>query len=179
MRLIWKSSPSPRLLNTVVPEVVESKVEIPTAKTALKGASVFSGNGRAIFVGIVAGAGILSILGLTYTRYQEQKRQREAVARGAAITMPSTPRTESPVPPASILISHIHVTAISLGEPRLAILNGQQVMEGESITISLPGQLTTVRLRVAKIVDGRVDLSDGSQVIPALLETSRGPIRKP
>lgn len=175
MRLIWKSSPSPRLLNTVAPDVVEKKAEIPTGRFALKSASLFSGNGRAIFVGIVVGAAIISILGVTYTRHQSHKRQREAGARAAAITIPS--RAESPAPPA-ILTSQIHVSAISLGEPRLAIVNGKQVTEGESITISIPGQLTTARLRIVKIADGRIDLSDGTQVITARLETSRGPMRK-
>jgi hypothetical protein len=163
----------------VAPDVAPNKAEIPTGRSRLKSASLFSGNGRAIFVGIVVGAGILSILGLTYTRYQSHKRQREAGARAAAITMPNTPPAESPVAPASILTSQIHVSAISLGEPRLAIVNGKQVVEGESITVSIPGQSTTARLRVVKIADGRIDLSDGNQVITARLETSRGPIRKP
>ena len=179
MRLIWKSSPSPRLLNTVVPEVTESKTKIPAGKTALKDASLFSGNGRAIFVGIVVGAAILSILGIAYTRHQSLKRQREAGARAAAITLPNASPEESPVTPAFTLTSQIHVSAISLGEPRLAIVNGKQITEGESIAISIPGRLTTASLRVVKIADGRVDLSDGTQVITALLETARGPVRKP
>jgi hypothetical protein len=178
MRMIWKTSPSPRLLNTVAPDVAESKTEIPTGRFALKGASLFSGNGRAIFVGIVVGAAILSILGITYTRHQSQKRQREAGARATAVPMPNTSPTESPVPPA-LLASQIHVTAISLGEPRLAIVNGKQVVEGESVTVSIPGRLTPARVRVVKIADGRVDLSDGTQAITARLETFRDPIRKP
>ena len=178
MRLIWKSSPSPRLLNTVVPEVAGNKNETPAGRSALKSASLFSGNGTAIFVGILVGAAILSILGITYTRHQAHKDQREAAARAAAITMPNTSPAESPVPPA-LLTSQVQVSAISLGEPRLAIVNGKQVMEGESIAISIPGRLTTASLRVVKIADGRVDLSDGTQVITALLETSRGPMRKP
>lgn len=179
MRLIWKSSPSPRLLNTVVPDVAGKKAEIPTGRFALKSASLFSGNGRAIFVGIVVGAAILSILGLTYTRHQSQKRQREAGARAAAVAVPNISAAESPAPPASTLTSQIHITAISLGEPRLAIVNGKQVTEGESVTISIPGQLTTAKLQIVKIADGRIDLSDGTQVITARLETSRDPIRKP
>src|SRR5687767_12591939 len=102
MRLIWKSSPSPRLLNTVVPDVVAKKADIPTGKFALKGASLFSGNGRAIFVGLVLGAVIFSILGITYTRHQSQKRQREAGARAAALARPNPPPTESPLPAVSI-----------------------------------------------------------------------------
>jgi hypothetical protein len=164
MRIMWKSSPSPRLLNTVASDVARNKAENPTGKFSLKSASLFSGNGRAIFVGILVGAAILSILGITYTRHQAHKRQREAGA--AAITTAN-------------LTSQIHVSAISLGQPRLAIVNGKQVTEGESITISTPDQLTTARLRIVKIADGRIELSDGTQVITAHLETSRGPIRTP
>ncbi|HYJ05602.1 MAG TPA: hypothetical protein VEX43_10740 [Chthoniobacterales bacterium] len=168
MRIIWKSSPSPRLLNTVASDIAGKKAEPPTGKFSLKRASLFSGNGRAIFVGIVVGAAIFAILGVTYTRHQSQKRQREAGARAEASSAS-----------ALILTNQIQVSAISLGEPRLAIVNGKQVTEGESITITTPDQLTTVRLQVVKIADGRIDLSDGTQVITVRLETSRGPIRKP
>lgn len=174
MRLIWKSSPSPRLLNTVASDVARNKAEPATGRFSLKSASLFSGNGRAIFLGIIGGAAILSILGIFYTRHQSEKRQREADA--PAIT---TASAESAGPPAPILASQIHVSAISLGEPRLAIVNGKQVTEGESITISIPDQSTAVSLRVVKIADGRIDLSNGTQVITARLETPRGPNRKP
>jgi hypothetical protein len=177
MRLIWKSSPSPRLLNTVASEIAGKKAEPPAGKFSLKRASLFSGNGRAIFVGIVVGAAIFAILGVTYTRHQSHKRQREAGARAGAITTPN--RADASGPSALILTNQIQVSAISLGEPRLAIVNGKQVTEGESITITTPDQLTTLRLRIVRIADGRVDLSDGTQVITARLETSRGPIRKP
>jgi hypothetical protein len=159
------------LLNTVASDVAKNKAEGPTGKFSLKTASLFSGNGRAIFVGIAVGAAIFAILGVTYTRHQSHKRQREAGPRAAAITTPG--------PSAQLLTSQIQVSAISLGEPRLAIVNGKHVMEGESITISTPDKLTTVKLRVVRIADGRIDLSDGTQEITARLETSRGPTRKP
>ena len=176
MRILWKSSPSPRLLNTVASDVAGNKAESPTGRFSLKSASLFSGNGRAIFVGIIVGAAILSILGIFYTRHQSEKRQREADAGAPAIT---TASAESAGPPAPILASQIHVSAISLGEPRLAIVNGKQVTEGESITISIPDQAAAVSLRVVKIADGRIDLSNGPQVITARLETPRRPNRKP
>ena len=179
MRILWKSSPSPRLLNTVASDVARNKAETPTGKFSLKTASLFSGNGRAIFVGLVIGAAIFSILGIVYTRHQAHKRQTDADARAVASTTSTTPAAESAGPPAPILASQIHVSAISLGEPRIAIVNGKQVTEGESITISNPDQSTAVRLRIVKIADGRIDLSDGTQVITARLETSRSPIRKP
>lgn len=169
MRIIWKSSPAPRLLNTVASDVAGNKAEPPTGKFSLKHASLFSGNGRAIFVGIVVGAAIFAILGVTYTRHQSQKRQREAGAPAAAEASGSS----------ALILNQIQVSAISLGEPRLAIVNGKQVTEGESITITTPDQLRTVRLRIVRIADGRIDLSDGTQVMTARLETSRAPLRKP
>ena len=174
MRILWKSSPSPRLLNTVVPNLPEDKTERPPAgRFSLKRASLFSGNGTAIFGGIVVGAAIFSILGIVYTRHQSEKRQREAGPRAPALSAQSAGSS------AAILASQVHVSAIALGEPRLAIVNGKQLSEGESITISVPGQSAPVTLRVVKIADGRIDLSDGTQVITARLEAPRGPNRKP
>ena len=179
MRILWKSSPSPRLLNTVEPDVAPTKADPPTGRFSLKSSSLFSGNGTAIFVGIVVGAAILTILGFTYTRHQSQKRQKDPAADATLVTTSNTPSAESAVPRATILASQIHVSAISLGEPRLAIVNGKQVTEGESITISSPSQSAPVRLQVVKIADGRIDLSDGTQVITARLEASLAPNRKP
>ena len=180
MRILWKSSPSPRLLNTVVPNVAPAKADPPTGRFSLKRSSLFSGNGTAIFVGVVVGAAILSILGITYTRHQERKRQKEAAGGAMTATTSSTSSlAESARPPAPIPASQIHVSAISLGEPHLAIVNGKQVSEGESISISLPSQSAPLRLQVVKIADGRIDLSDGTQVITVRLETLRAPNRKP
>jgi hypothetical protein len=52
-------------------------------------------------------------------------------------------------------------------------------MEGDSITISTPGQSAPVRLEVVKIADGVIDLSDGTQLITVRLEIPRTPNRKP
>jgi hypothetical protein len=175
MRIIGKSSPSPRLLNTVVPDVAPTKADPPTGRFSLKGSSLFSGNGMAIFVGIAVGVAIFSILGITYTRHQSQKDQKETGAPAPAVTSNLSSVAESSDPAASILAGQINVTAISLGEPRLAIVNGKQVTEGESITISSAGQSAAVSLKVVKIADGRIELSDGTQVITARLETSRKP----
>lgn len=64
----------------------------------------------------------------------------------------------------------IHVTAISLGHPRLAIINGQQVAEGDRITVHTPTASVALSLKVLRIGDGRIDLSDGTQEITARLE---------
>jgi hypothetical protein len=57
----------------------------------------------------------------------------------------------------------IHVTAISLGQPKLAIVNGKQLGEGDELVAS------ATRLRLVKISDGEIELSSGPQVILARL----------
>lgn len=62
---------------------------------------------------------------------------------------------------------HIRVSAISPGHPRLAVINHQQVGEGDFVIVHAPTVRFEVKLQVVKIADGRIDLSDGSQTIVA------------
>jgi hypothetical protein len=64
-----------------------------------------------------------------------------------------------------------------LGHPRLAVINGRAVAEGDWITLHGPNRAVAVTLRVLKIADGRVDLTDGTQTISAQLEIAK-PIRR-
>lgn len=168
--MISKDTPAPRLLSTVVPERRERPPEHVSIRSRLKGVSLFSGNGRAIFVGMIVGAIVLSTIGVVYVRHQQAQRQAEEKRKLLEV---STKSISSPAP----IVVHItpdliHVSAISLGQPRLAIINGQLVGEGEQFTVPVPGGSIAVTLRVVKISDGRIDLSDGTQVILARPETS-------
>lgn len=64
----------------------------------------------------------------------------------------------------------IHVTAISLGHPQLALVNGQQVAEGDQVTLHLTTPNAVVKLQILKIADGQVDLGDGKQVLSVHVE---------
>jgi hypothetical protein len=177
MRVISQTTPPARLLSTVVPEQRERPLELSNMKSRLKSVSLFSGNGRAIFVGIILGAILLSTISVLYVRRQaglslaEEKRKLLPVA---------TPSFAPPVPIiVKISADLIHVSAISLGYPRLAIINGRLVGEGEQVTVYPPAASLAVALRLIKISDGNVELSDGTQVITARLETSPAPRPKP
>lgn len=74
-----------------------------------------------------------------------------------------------PAPVVKISPDAVHVTAISLGNPRLAIINGKQLGEGDELVAS------AARLRITKISDGEIELSNGAQVILARLETPKPP----
>lgn len=168
MRLISQKTPTPRLLSTVVPDVREKSPERASMRSRLKGVSLFTGNGRAIFLGLVAGAVLVCAVGVLYKRQQVARQHAEEERRMIAVSTKSVSRPE----PIVIQISAdlIHVTAISLGHPRLATINGRIIAEGEFLTIHTPAANVAVTLRVLKISDGRIELSNGPQLITARLE---------
>lgn len=57
------------------------------------------------------------------------------------------------------------VTEVTLGSPRTATINGKRLSEGESLSVQTPSGLTNVR--VARIENGAVALTDGTQTIEA------------
>ena len=168
MRVISQETPAPRLLSTVVPEIRERPPERVSMKSRLKSASLFSGNGRAIFLGIVLGAVLLTAISVLYVRRQAALRRAEEQLKLLAVSA----RSISPPQPIVVKISAdmIHVSAISLGHPRMAIINGKLMGEGDQITLHPPSASVTVSLRLVKIADGQIQLSDGTQVITARLE---------
>lgn len=170
MRVISQKTPPPRLLSSVVPDLRERPPERVSMRSRLKSVSLFSGNGRAIFLGIVLGAVLLSTISFIYVRRRAALRHAEEARQLLAVT------THSISPPQPIIVKMtadlIHVSAISLGHPRLAIINGNLVGEGEQITVHMPTATVAVTLRVVKISDGTIQLSDGTQVITARLELS-------
>ena len=167
MRLISQKTPPPRLLSSVVPEMRERPPETVSVRSRLKGASLFSGNGRAIFVGIVVGAVVLSAISVLYIRRQAAWQRAVPERPFLAVSTHSI----SPPEPIVVKISAdlIHVSAISLGHPRMAIINGRLVGEGEQISIQTAAASVAVALRVVKIADGQIQLSDGTQLITARL----------
>jgi hypothetical protein len=173
MRLISQKTPAPRLLSTVVPDLREKSHERTSVRSRLKSVSLFSGNGRAIFVGLGVGAILICTVGILYKRQQAARKHANEERRMVAVSTKSV----SPPQPIVIQISAdlIHVSAISLGHPRLATINGRIVGEGEYVTIHTPAANIAVTLRVLKISDGRIELSNGPQVITARLEIASAP----
>ena len=84
----------------------------------------------------------------------------------------ATARDSSEVPaPIVIQLSTdmIRVSAISLGHPRLAVINGETVAEGEQVRLETPKSPVSLTLRVVRIGDGWIDLSDGKRIFSARL----------
>jgi hypothetical protein len=177
MRLVSPKTPAPRLLSTVVPPVRERPAEEANTKSRLKGAPLFSGNGRAIFIGIALGAVLLSAISVIYARRQAARQRAEAERPFVAVSTQSISRPEPIV--VKISADLIHVSAISMGHPRMAIINGRLVGEGEQITIQTPPASVAVSLQVVRIADGQIQLSDGTQLITARLEVAATQKPKP
>jgi hypothetical protein len=126
---------------------------------------------------------MLAALGLllstfAYSRFHPRRTQ-EAVAP-ELVAIPSTHPHSSPVPvpppqpdpDMMINLETIHITAISLGNPSIALINGQQMAEGDELVLPPSKSGQEINLRVAKIADGRVEFTNGGgQVINVFLET--------
>jgi hypothetical protein len=70
----------------------------------------------------------------------------------------------------------LRVTSISSAEPRVAIVNGQRVSEGNSVRVPTP--YGTVAARVTKIADDEVEIKFAGEIIPLRLDTATTPVAR-
>lgn len=176
MRLIPRTLPEPRLLSSLAPEPVQTdpSIEETDALFKLHGSRIFFGNGRAIFLGILAGGILISAAGFIFLWQERAKQEEIAIPKLLNVATRSISTSlHSITTPAPMVVQLsadlIHVSAIALGHPRLAVINGRSVAEGDSITVHTPTHAVAVTLRVVKIADGRIDLTDGTQIITTRL----------
>jgi hypothetical protein len=164
MQVIFNTTPVPRLLNTAVEPPPETKPPADQIAPApvIHEAAPSSGHGRALFLRIVLGVSMLLAAAFLYSRHQATKSP-EAVTPGfITVSVPGQPKL-------TITPANIHVTAISLGKPRLALINGQQAGEGDHVTVRLSTS-DVVKLEVLRIADGEVEIGDQRQSITAHVE---------
>lgn len=106
-----------------------------------------------------------------------KRATREAIAAPPRLlnvvthTISGSPHTVTTPAPVVVQLNTdvVRVTAIALGHPRLAVINGRSVAEGDTITVHAPTHAVALTLRVTKIADGRIELTDGTQTIHAAL----------
>ncbi|MFN2541087.1 MAG: hypothetical protein ABR514_02815 [Chthoniobacterales bacterium] len=173
MELIPSKLPE-RRLSSLEPEPLQTEADETDSQFQLQGSRLFSGNGRAIFIGIVAGSVLLSGAGYAFVRHERAKREEMAVPLLLNVvtnTVSGSPHTVTAPAPVLVQLNAdvIRVSAIALGHPRLAVINGRAVAEGDTLTVHTPVHSVAVTLRVIRIADGRVELSDGTQTIHARL----------
>jgi hypothetical protein len=176
MHLIPSKMPEPKLISSVVPEAEEktSLSEGAERPFALDGSRPFAGHGRAILVGIAAGAVVISIAGMIFHRQHHLKAEEVAVPKVlSVVTRKVFGSSHSQATPTPMVVQIdadvLRISAIVLGHPRLAVINGRTIAEGDTILVHTPARAVAVTLRVLKISEGQVKLSDGTQVITARL----------
>jgi len=140
-----------------------------------------SGNSRWIFIGAVLGAILLSICGMVFSRYHGKDGEPfpfPTFVKARTQTLAS----ESGTPPAPIVIQlsadMVRVSAIALGHPRLAVINGKTVTEGDQVALQAPGSAVALILRIVRISDGSIDFTDGKQMFSAKLTIPSPPKAK-
>jgi hypothetical protein len=187
MRIIPNEIPTPRLLITAAIDHSWSKSAEAVSSGKLKPSGAWTGNAFAIFVGIALGSlllcGASTFLITRYTTVLEES----AAPRLVSVSAPPTVTTPTPAPlrvslttseeislptptPVQFGTHSFRVTAISLGHPRLAVINHQQVQEGDWIEAGPAMARTRVKLHVIKIADGSIELRVGDQVISVGLD---------
>jgi hypothetical protein len=176
MQLLPTDNPPPRLLYSAALEPISGAKETDRSrvKSRLKRAASFGGNGRAIFLGILLGALGVSAAGYVFTRFHPLDLHVEGVRRFLAVRTHKIAEYTSTGGAGSLLQVRLspdllRVTAIALGHPRLAIINGNQVAEGDTVTVKGYGGTVSVTLTVLRIKEGRIDLTDGTRIVTTLL----------
>ena len=156
LRIVQRDRPPPRLVETAGSENDQSK---------LGAAPVDSGppppqGGRLTFVGSILLIAIAFTVGLSYLLEKQWLHRSTTVSSDTTLPpVEATGETEAGAGGATIQSDLFHVTAISLGSTRLAIVNGKKVAEGDTVVVSTSSGPATVR--VAKIEDGVVHLVYG------------------
>ena len=172
MRLVPSNKPRPRLLDSAA---------TTSWPTAAEGAPQRSHMKRLWRLMSRIVAAILMLSGVVYWCTRRGAIQEETVAIRKLISVGTrmlSNATHPASPPTPIVVQLntdlVQVTSIALGHPRLAMINGKQIGEGDSITVHTPTRSVAITLRVLEISDRKVTMSDGTQVLTAHLARTGG-----
>jgi hypothetical protein len=118
-----------------------------------------------IFLVSILAIGAVAAGAIYWLRHEESVTQRPiSVLKTIRQAMPTPPR-----PPVRVSSDLLHVSAIALGDVRLAIVNDKQLTEGDWLEVRTSDGVAA--LRVVKIEDGFVHFGYAGQTIDAKLTT--------
>jgi hypothetical protein len=150
-------SPTGDQENPITPSDAPS--ESANASTAVPRENGAPDRGRFTFVASLLLIAIAFCVGLSYLLEKRWSRER---ATHVQTTAPAETLAHATGPLSADLFQ---VTEITPGSPPTATINGKRLSEGESLSVQTPSGLTNVRL--ARIENGAVELTDGTQTIVA------------
>lgn len=175
VKLLPDIGPRPRLLETAV-----SALPSPDLADVINRAPADRSRRRFVRLLVrtfVAAAFVALIAHLAIRRisvHEESDGVRKVIPVGTETLHRGTEPTAAPSPiMVQVSSDVVQVTSIALGHPRLAVINGKQVAEGDTIVVHTPIRAIAVTLRVIEITDGQVKLNDGAQVITVRLTKRR------
>src|SRR5438552_4056266 len=130
MQLVPNNMPKPRLISSIDPDEIVSSADSGGSVSLSNGTAAPSNNRRWLYIGIFVGAAALSIFALTFAQHAGNQGNRfDFPTFIKARTRDLTAAPASAASPAPIVIElsndMVRVSAISLGHPRLAIINGK------------------------------------------------------
>jgi len=174
MQLVPYNMPRPRLISSIDPDETVSGAASSDSVSPSKETAAPAGNRRWFYVGIFLGAAALSIFALTFAQHAGNQANRfdfPTFIKARTRDLAAAPASAASPAPIVIELSNdmVRVSAISLGHPRLAIINGKAVAEGDAVTLQAPKSSIGVTLRIVRIGDGSIDLSDGRKMFSARL----------
>jgi hypothetical protein len=164
----------PRLINSIDADETVSGADGRGSVSLSKGTAAPSRNRRWFYIGIFLGAVALSIFALIFAQHAGNQANRfdfPTFIKARTRDLAAAPASAASPAPIVIELSNdmVRVSAISLGHPRLAIINGKAVTEGDAVTLQAPKSSIGVTLRVVRIGDGSIGLSDGRKIFSARL----------
>lgn len=161
----------PRLISSIDPDETVSGADSRGSVSLSKGTAAPSSNRRWFYIGIFMGAAALFIFALIFGQHAGNRFGFPIFIKARTRDLAAGPASAASPAPIVIELSNdmVRVSAISLGHPRLAIINGKAVTEGDAVTLQAPESSIGVTLRVVRIGDGSIDLSDGKKMFSARL----------
>ncbi len=173
MQLVPNELPPERLVVSTKAHENRPAVDASDSPFVLKGAGPMSRNVRWLFAGVFIGAMLISVGGTVFRQYRDKNGERLHLPTFIKARTQSLGAAGTNAPPAPITIQlsadMVRVSAIALGHPRLAVINGKTVTEGDDVVLRSPGSSSALILRLAKIGDGSIELTSGKQSFRAQL----------
>jgi len=168
--LLPSEKPRPRLLESITAPAWPAA----TAPAVAQNGSTVGKRLLRFFYRSVAAVLMLSGIVFWCTRRSAMRDDTVAIRKLIAVgTRMLSSAAHPAMPPTPIVVqlstNLVQVTSIALGHPRLAVINGKQVAEGDTITVHTPARSVAITLRVLEISDRQVKLSDGTQLVTAHL----------
>jgi hypothetical protein len=180
MQLVPWSMPNPRLISSIDTDEPVSGADSRGSVSLSKGTAAPSSNRRWFYIGTFMGAAVLSIVALIFGQHAGNQGNRfgfPTFIKARTRDLAAAPASTASPAPIVIELSNemVRVSAISLGHPRLAIINGKAVTEGDAVMLQAPKSFIGISLRVVRIGDGSIELSDGRKMFSARLNIPSPP----